>query len=310
MKYILPIIILATLIYSNSLQGEFVSDDIPQIVNNKTIGTLEGCRSPITCINSVIYKFNQTPIPFHILSLIVYSIACILVFYLLSSFFPIIPSFLGALLFTAHPIHTEAISWISGLPYALSTVLIIASFLLYKKRKYWLSLSLHLINFTICWYAFIFPLMIVLYDILYHRVNWKRWTPYFFLSGAWLIFSQSSLSQRISSLSGSSNPLSNLIYSFFKHGQLILFPDKLTIYHEPLTTTMPTIILGGIALIILICSLPFIRKAKPLIFGLGIYTLFLLPTYSPKMISWLIAERYAFFPSVGACIILVYLLNK
>lgn len=42
-------------------------------------------------------------------------------------------AFLSALIFAAHPIHTEAVSWISGGPYALSGALFILALLFYVK---------------------------------------------------------------------------------------------------------------------------------------------------------------------------------
>ena len=330
-KYIITIIALAVVIYVNSLGGEFVSDDVPQIVNNPSIGTLEGCRSVLTCANSLIYRFSGlNSLPFHIFSLFFYCLCCVLVFYFLLSFFGIGPSFLGALLFTAHPIHTEAVSWISGLPYVVSTILIISSFLLYKQatkagfkgRSYWLSVLLQALNFMTCWYAIIFPLMIVLYDLVYRRVKkcWRFWIPFFSLIVFWALIynTRAMLSQRMATLAadtgaqaGASNPFFNLIFSFFKHGQLMVFPSQLTLYHEPLTATLPMLMLGGAVLIVVLCSLPFLfKRAKPFLFGLSIYVLFFLPSYSPKMISWLVAERYAFLPSLGFCLMVMFLLDK
>ena len=329
-KYIITIIVLCLVIYANSLWGEFVSDDLPQIVNNPDIGTIKGCRSVLTCANSAIYAFGGlNPAPFHVFSLVIYALSCVLVFYFLLSFFGLWPAFLGALLFTAHPIHVEAVSWISGTPYALSSIFIISSFLLYRRATrdkfilslYLFSIVLQALNFITCWYAVIFPLMLVFYDFVYGRVRkrWRLWLPYFSLIVLWaLIWNvKTMLSARISSLQvksdvvSSSNLFFNLIFSFFKHGQLIVFPARLTLYHEPMATTLKLLTIGGVALVAILLLLPLLyKKAKPLLFALGIYTLFLLPTYSPRMISWLIAERYVYLSSLGFCMAVIYLLDK
>jgi hypothetical protein len=57
--------------------------------------------------------------------------------------------------------------------------------------------------------------------------------------------------------------------------------------------------------------LPFIfKKAKVLFFSLGLFILFLLPTYSPVMITWLVAERYLYFPSLAFSIWVALLVEK
>jgi hypothetical protein len=108
-----------------------------------------------------------------------------------------------------------------------------------------------------------------------------------------------------------SNPLFNMAYSLFSYSGLLLWPAKLTLYHEPPVITTLALRLELIILFILAISLPFIfKKAKPVFFGIGIFILFLAPTYSPVMISWLVAERYAYFPSIAFSIIACFFYER
>ncbi len=62
---------------------------------------------------------------------------------------------------------------------------------------------------------------------------------------------------------------------------------------------------------LLLISLPFIfKKAKELFLGIGIFVLFLAPTYSPMMVSWLVAERYLYFPSIILSIFLAFFYER
>ena len=107
------------------------------------------------------------------------------------------------------------------------------------------------------------------------------------------------------------NPIFNFVYSFFSHLCLLLFPSKLTLYHEPAVISSFALKVGIISLALLVISLPFIfKKAKELFFGIGIFVLFLAPTYSPVMVSWLVAERYLYFPSIALSIFLAFFYER
>ena len=91
-----------------------------------------------------------------------------------------------------------------------------------------------------------------------------------------------------------------MAYSVFSHLWLLFWPVNLTLYHEPYTASRPVIILMVCLLAALILLLPWIfRKSRPLFFSIGLFIVFLAPTYSPVLISWLIAERYLYIPSIA-----------
>ena len=341
---------LCFLIYANSLRGEFVSDDIPSIIKNPLITqTSKYLFEPTSLVNALTFRLTKTnPFPYHLVNIIIHSVNTLLVFVLLGIFFKTEASFLGAALFAVHPMHAETVAWISGIGHLVTSFFILVTYLLYRRAtslptagglkgpkidyRYYgaclaLFLYLHLghINFYI-----LTPLLLIFSDITLGkwRKNWKLWLPFFVIIVVKLLMGRNLIASRIESVakeaglgSAWTNPIYNMSYSFFMHLGLLVWPDKLTLYHEPpvITRTLLNIELTvlGIGLVSLLLIL-FIKKArqvifvkiKPVFIGLGIFVLFLAPTYSPVLISWLVAERYAYIPSIAFSLWLVFAYEK
>ncbi len=333
--FILALVALCFLLYANSLNNAFISDDIPAILNNPSIShPLRFWLDPASFLNSLNYlACGYNPFTYHLTNIILHSLNTILVFFFLSLFFKREASFLGACLFAAHPIHAEAVTWVSGKPYIITSIFILAGYFLYyhfttvkadKRIKPWryilcLLLFSYYVIANVSFY-FIFPVFIILSDITFGRVrkNYKYWLLFLGIVILRLVLARSEIMQRISFVAHEvgmevtqTNPIFNLAYSFFSHMGLLLWPAKLTLYHEPAVISAFTLKAELFALFLLLISLPFIfKRAKELFFGLGIFVLFLAPTYSPVMVSWLVAERYLYFPSIILSIFLAFFYEK
>ena len=324
-KIYLILIGLCFLVFANSLNGDFVSDDIPAIIKNPAISNPGNhLFNPGDLLSSLTYLLvKDNSFLYHLTNVILHSLNTILVFLFLTLFFKDETSFLGASLFAVHPIHVEAVSWISGRIYLVSALFTFGTYLLYRRSSYFgksaggVKVHYYLLGLFIFSYFIIkqfsfyslTPLLFMLSDITFKRwrKNWKLWLPFLGVAGLRLALAKSSLFGRIDSVAremGSgitwNNPVFNLAYSFFAHLGLLIWPDKLTLYHEPAQISSWFLTLELIILTMLALALPFIyKKAKPLFFALGIFVLFLAPTYSPVLISWLVAERYAYIPSIA-----------
>jgi protein O-mannosyl-transferase len=339
----LVLIGLCFLIYANSLRGEFVSDDIPSIVKNPLISQTNKYIFEIgSLVNSLTFRLAKTnPLPYHLVSIIIHTANTLFVFVLLGIFFKTEASFLGAALFAIHPIHSEAVAWISGIGHLLIGFFILLTYLLYWRatyvpigpkidyRYYWACLAIFLyMNVGTFNFYILTPPFIIFSDLTMGKLrkNWKLWLPFFAIIGLKLSLwrGYSLIAGRIDAVGKESglgfawtNPVYNMSYSFFQHLALLVWPYKLTIYHEPpvITRTLLNIELTvlGIGLSALLFIL-FAKKARetlyakirPVFFGLGLFVLFLTPTYSPVLISWLVAERYAYIPSIAFCMWLAF----
>ena len=162
--------------------------------------------------------------------------------------------------------------------------------------------------------------MLILYDFTFGRwrKNYKLWSVFllpillkFLLPGALGVRQRVMQVGFTAGQPSLSNPIFNLAYSFFSHLGLLVWPLKLTLYHEPniissLALGLEICLLAGLFL-----SLPFIfRKARPIFFALGFFMLFLLPTYSPVTVSWLVAERYLYFSSLALSMVFAFAVDK
>ncbi|MFA4889078.1 MAG: tetratricopeptide repeat protein [Candidatus Omnitrophota bacterium] len=329
---------LCLVVYYNALNGQFVSDDIDGILKNPDIGKpFLYWLQPANFLYSISYLIvGFKPFIFHLTSLFLHIANTFCVFILLGIFFGIEASLLGASLFAAHPVHVEAVSWISGCPYLMTSLFVFIAYFLYHRATavgkagkkihpgyYFASLAVffYYYYFSYAFYS-VFPFFLVLSDVVFKRWRkaWIYWLPFFIIVALWLIRQKTAISGRIAfvakdvSVQGGinwSNPVYNMVYSFFTHMGLLFWPAGLTLYHEPPVITAAMLRVEIVFYIIMLCVLPFLfKRAKPIFFGLCVFILFLAPTYSPVMVSWLVAERYLYFPSIFMSLLVAFFYEK
>lgn len=214
------IIIAVTLItFYNSLSNQFVFDDESVIVNNPSIQSLDNIPKYFTAnegFHKVIGRYYRPvvsatyaidfsnwkldPYGFHLTNVIIHIIACLLLFKIFSTLFwrykyRNLFSLLATLIFAVHPIHTEAVSWVSGRTDSLVTLFFFASFLCYlqytkemyhskddnqlhsidKRNNLYLALSLIFYALGLLSKEMIvtMPVIILLYDFVYRKKNMK-----------------------------------------------------------------------------------------------------------------------------------------
>lgn len=330
--YYLILIILCFLVYINSLNNAFVSDDIAGILENPTLAhPLRFWKDP----TNLLYSFNYliagyNPFIYHLTNIILHSINTLLVFFFLNLFFEVKTCFLSACLFATHPIHTEAVTWVSGRPYLILTLFILITYLLYYTATD--SKKFNTTHYILCLILFsyfiinnfgfysILPFLLILSDVTFGRwrKNYRFWLPFLAILIVRLILAKGAISERVFQLGTITghkptwtNPLFKLIVVFFSHFGLMLWPVKLTLYHDPIRVSTLTLNMGIISFLILAYSLPFIfKKAKEIFFGIAIFILFFAPVYSPVAVSGLVAERYIYFPSLTLSIFAAFFYEK
>lgn len=335
LKYvILAVIAVSFLIYGNSLNNAFVSDDIPDILNNPGISDISRLLNIGSfSLSSLTFTLNyliagHNPWIYHLTNIIIHIAASIFVFFFLRLFFKQLSSFWGALLFVVHPIHTENITWVSGRGHALFGLFALISFIFYVKatnhcRVKWgffiSSMAMYMLALYSGPFALLYPLMLILYDFTFRRwkEHWKKWMVFLGLACFRVSFMLGAVGGRVLTISADAgttrevNFVFKAAYSIFSHLWLLLWPAKLTLYHEDLTISMTAIVLEVIALGLIVLLLPFIfRRAKAVFFAICLFIIFLSPTYSPVTITWLVAERYLYFPSVALSMVLAFLIER
>src|SRR3989449_10942185 len=140
-RHIATIIVLSIVVFANSLPGNFVWDDEIQVVKNWRIRSFENLPSAFTSAfwsflgteaesQTNFYRPVQTitymsaysigelsPVAYHVFNLAYHVLASLFV-YLICIELVLAPTIaLGiAALFAVHPVHTEAVAWIAGVP--------------------------------------------------------------------------------------------------------------------------------------------------------------------------------------------------
>jgi len=318
--------------YANSLNGSFLVDDLAAIQGNSHLAqALHFWQDPHMFLNSLDYLLGgYNPLIYHLTNLILHALNTILAFLFLCLFFNMEASFLGAALFALHPVHAEAVSWISGRPYLIMAALMLGNLLLYnsitaaEKRsralRYFFSLLIFfytLSNYNSFHYS-LFPFLLVLFDLSKGRArkNWKLWIPFFlgvalkFIWGRALILGQAAHMLNNVGATTLNGPV-YAAYSFYAHLKLLFWPNSLPIFLE--SEKIPSLMFkyGWLYLIppVLFLLLAF-KKAKELFFALGLFIILISPTYSPVPVASLTAERYLYIPSLGLSMFLAYLYQR
>lgn len=140
-KWLLPIALACLLVFANSLSGDFVYDDLRQIVRNPLIqdnaqisnaltsdvwafkgdGTITASnywRPTFTAWHILNFRlFGAEPFGWHVTNVLLHLFVSLFIFVLLRRWnFSPAASFAAALIFAVHPVHVESVAWISGSP--------------------------------------------------------------------------------------------------------------------------------------------------------------------------------------------------
>lgn len=310
--------------YANSLPNAFISDDVTGIQQEPLLTNLwHWWLRPHEFLNALswqIGKFNV--IPYHLMSILSHCVVTVLVFYFVRRWCSEEASLYAAAVFAVHPIHVEAVAWISGRTYVVITFFILLTYFLYAKacqsaafaslrsRRYYLAALAIFIYYSWMNYTFysLFLVLIVLVDVYEGRwrTHWKWWVPFFLILALRLFLARQAINDRMEmaliqtgETAVGRHPFFHFIYSIFGHLSLLLWPGRLTIYHEPIIFSPTKLFAGAVALLAGASFLPLLLKRGRLyVLAAAGFVLFLSPTYSPWPLSSTVAERYAYPASI------------
>jgi protein O-mannosyl-transferase len=152
LKWILPLVLVVVVVFSNAATGEFVYDDNRQILRNPLIqdnsligkaltsdvwafkgdGSIAASnywRPTFTAWNILCFRlFGANPLGWHLLNILLHAGVCVLGFFLLRRWdlSPVI-AFSICLIFAVHPVHVESVTWIAGSPDLLFSLAFLGS---------------------------------------------------------------------------------------------------------------------------------------------------------------------------------------
>lgn len=359
------ILLAAAGVYGNTLFNSFVYDDLFQVLNNPwlrdphSIGRIFSTgawgfnatetnyyRPLMHVFYMLIYAFFELePLGYHLANIVFHALNSVLAFLLaseitrkadcdLTGLKRYIP-FMTGIIFAIHPIHTEAVAWIGGIPDLSFSFFFLLSLYLYilseKKEQSsapWLLAASAGSFFaaTLCKEpAVMLPLVILLYDLLFNRssLNFsfsaRRYSPYFIILLIYFVL-------RWNALDGFSpvnkhddltlfQAILNIFPLFAKYVYLLLVPVNLNAWHAFHSLKnlyeMRLLVSLGIAFSFLAFSLYTAKTNKILFFCLCFFIIPLLPAlYIPGTGENPFAERYLYLPSFGFALLFSLLVGK
>jgi tetratricopeptide (TPR) repeat protein len=349
---ILILLLISFAVYFIALFDDFVYDDKSQIVDNPWIrdirniptifsGSVWSFRPGAAILKyyrplmHIVYMFNYhlfglKPWGFHLVNILFHCGVSVLVFLCIRRLLTeqrspvshayLSPPFMAAMLFALHPIHTEAVIWIAGLPDVASTFFYLLSFYLYilfrngVKRGYLLSILSFSAATLFKEPALTLPVILIAYDYLLKKpdetmlAGIKRYSPYLVVSGVYLLVRYYAL-RTVAPMEfyadlNTYQLIINVFPLFREYLASLLLPLELNFCH----TFHPIISLFGangmmsiaVAVLFLIVAMAAYKKNRLLFFSLLLIVVPLLPAFYIKAISWKpFAERYLYLPSVG-----------
>ncbi|KKR48822.1 MAG: Conserved hypothetical tpr repeat protein [Microgenomates group bacterium GW2011_GWC1_41_8] len=311
--------VLVIVVYANSINNAFVSDDLP-LINDPRLGSLEyAVHVPHMFLRTILYSityniFGANPAAFRIPSILFHVGTVWLTFILVWLLTNTRTALISAVLFAVHPILVEPVIWISGGIYPQYSMVVLASLTCYilglkHKHFYIISGILFIVSLLVSEKAIVLPFLIFLFDLVTGRIS-KNWKWYIVVFGVILFFFgfiARFFFERIHDLSnmyylesGFDNPLFLIPVALSNYVFLLFWPQRLTLYHTEVAPTAFLFIIQTFATILYGALLVITyRKNRSLFFFLAFFFVSLTPFLTPFRISWVVAERYVYLGSIG-----------
>ncbi len=349
------------IVYAGALAGGFIYDDNLQVLKNPLIRdlrhipeiflrsawTFEGAPETSNYyrpLQNLIYLFTSYAFGlrawgFHLVNILFHSSNALLVYFLtvritgglqpsatrVSVSLPLI----AALLFATHPVNTEAVIWIAGLPDVSFVFFYLLSFYLYLRWKgkgvvnYLFSLAAFFLS-TLCKEPGItLPVVLVAYDAVFRAGPFwslgtvRRHLPYLIVAGLYLALRTAVLGDiapLVPVVATSSLVATISVFPLFsRYLQLLVLPINLNFWpvFDPLTSLLSLrgIMALAISTAFLGAAAAAFRKKSGVFLSLMIILAPLLPAlYIQGIIGKPIAERYLYLSTFGFGLLPAFLL--
>jgi tetratricopeptide (TPR) repeat protein len=363
----LIIIVCVVAAYYNSLGNTFVFDDESVILGNQSLTSLsnipkfftgeEGFHKiigkyyrPIVSssynIDFAIWQLN--PFGYHLTNLLIHLIATLILFRILQILFyrykyGVLAALLGTIIFAVHPIHTEAVSWISGRTDSFVTLFFFAAFLYYLKyinfdndgkqvEPKYLALSLIFYGLGLLTKEMIitFPVVIILFDWVYRQQtfnqvlkNFKTYSYFIVLTIVYLIvryFALANVPDRLNymyfiddNFVTAAGTMLKTVPVYFK---LLFYPHPMLYHYNGVLSDANsffemTVVLSFVFILTLVIGAIILYKKFPEIsFCIIFFIISLLPVMNIVPTMNLMAERFLYLTSFIISILAAYLIAK
>ncbi len=356
-------VLISFAVYLNALSDGFVYDDASQIVGNPWLRDISyiptifsksvwGFRSELTKTNyyrplmHVIYLFNYQLFGlkawgFHLVNVLLHCGVSVLVFMIMRRLLPehrdpASPAYLSspliaAVIFAVHPIHTEAVTWLAGLPDVAFTFFYLLSFYFHIRSRaafsgsHWISVACFAVASLFKEPALTLPAVLVAYDYacLEKRASLpdfvKKYAPYLVVMAGYFALRIHALGEfapqaRRNALSAYQYAINVFpLFALYLEKLLIPLNQKAFYVFHPVSS-----LLGWQGVLSLIATAAFaasffvaFKRSRLAFLSLVFIVVPLLPAlYIPALGVNAFTERYLYLPSAGYVFLLAILLSS
>lgn len=338
------IIILGFAVYANCLNGGFVWDDGILIRDNACIKNWSGLAKVFTqdvgagakkeygfyrpfqiLTYTIDYTFwNLNVLGFHLSNVLLHILAALCIFWLVNILYDdSILSLLTALFFVSHPIHTEAVSYVSGRSDSLAAIFMLLCLIFYIKNLSQKSRALYilmLLSYILALLSRENSLVLPLILLLYHYTVRKRFERKQFLALSafafiYIGFRFTLLKSFLPDFPISTN-LMQRFPGFFaavaNYLRLLFLPFNLHMEYgnKLFSFSHPQVVFGILISLTLLIYAAAQIKAKPLTsFSILWFFATLLPYSNLYPLNAYMAEHWLYLPSVGFFLIIAKALS-
>lgn len=337
---IILIAVLGFAVYANSLSNKFIWDDNLLIRDNPYIKDAscldgifkrdigEGARGKLILYRPVQmltyaadYAFwGLNSFGYHLTNIALHVFAAIAVFWfanMLSRNRYI--SFLTAIFFIAHPVHTEAVAYISGRAESLAAIFSLLSFVFYlrflktgRETEYLLTLFLFILSLFSMEYSIILPILFLLYGAVFgEKPKVKRFIPFVVIIifyGILRVAVSKLLSGSLLYMATVFERLPGFFAAMAEYVRILLLPVGLHMeYGNRLFPIMdPKVIIGIIVMIASILYAVKNRNDKITVFSIAFFYISIIPLSNIYPLNAYMAEHWLYFPSIGFFLLLAH----
>jgi tetratricopeptide (TPR) repeat protein len=337
-------------VFSGTFKNGFVYDDVPQVLENPFVlnphlwkqnlttsvwgfaGAKTNFYRPLQFLSYwlICRAAGPNPPAFHFFQLLLYAATVWLVYQLGQGLFEDeLAAFTGALLWAVHPLHVEAVAWISALADAGCGFFYVLAFWLFLRAEkasngrllvHGLAAGAFFLALFFKEMAISFPLVVLAYWCLAAerpaadgwRNRFARWLPYLAAAVAYVAIRRAVLGFLVESRQAWKVPwkMAGAIVGLLgEHLRLFLWPAHMNLFRgfelrASLHSPWPWLTL--LALV----TMCWVRKREPrLSFSGAWWVVTLLPCLDVRQLSTtVVAERFSYIPSVGLCLAVSFLL--
>lgn len=317
------LLILVLVVYFNSFNNQFVSDDISEILKNPNIGDFKlvlshtsGFIRPLLYF-LIFHIFGLNPFGFRLINILFHSGSVALLFLNLNRLYNKRVALYAAVLFAVHPLLSETIVWISGGSYVQYTFFTLLTWWFWQSylktkqiKNYLLTLGFFFLTMqshTTMTLAIFFILVITQISKRV-KLNLLAFVPFLLLFSVYLYSNFQAIPERETTLHtthyqerGVDNPLIQVPVAITSYLELFVWPQKLTFFHSELAFSSWQFVLRAFITILLVVltAVSFWAGREGLFFWLAWFFIGLSPTLTPFRLNWIVAERYVYFSSIA-----------